>query len=144
MGEVQAIEAALATQPFGHAPKDLRGDHARVAARPHQRSKTDGPGNAICGLIRDLFALFQRRAGGGEHVRAGIAVGDGEDVQGVDLVDVRCQIGDRGAITGQQTGPIAGSSRHEGRSPDDVAPRRPPSFGRFPLPDVGPGLPAAS
>src|SRR5439155_387120 len=77
VGEVQAIEAALATQPFGHAPKDLRGDHARVAAGPHQRSKTDGPGNAICGLIRDLFALFQRRAGGGEHVRAGIVAGGG-------------------------------------------------------------------
>ena len=71
LGEVVALGERL-----GRAADDLRQDHARVAARAHQRRARD--------LVREACAivgavLLQRlvdRAHGQREVRAGVAVGD--------------------------------------------------------------------
>src|SRR3989304_3105139 len=50
--------------------------------------------------------------GGGQHVRAGVAVGHGEDVEGVDLVLVQREVGDRGTKAVEEGAPVTGPPAH--------------------------------
>ena len=47
VGQVQAVEPALAAEALGHAAEDLAGDDARVAARAHQRPEADRRGDPL-------------------------------------------------------------------------------------------------
>ena len=77
--------------------EDLAGDDARVAAGAHQRPEADRGGDALgVGWPARPVGLLERGPDRGQHVRAGVAVRDREDVEGVDLVDVRLEVRDRG------------------------------------------------
>ena len=64
------------------------------------RAPISAPKLAACatpldvGVGPDLVGLLERRAHRRQHVRAGVAVGDREHVEGVDLVDVRLEARD--------------------------------------------------
>ena len=107
VGEVEAVEAALAAQPFGHPAEDLAGDDARVAPRTHQRPEADRRRDPLGAPAGHLLCLLERRLDGGEHVRAGIAIRDRVDIEGVDLVDVRLQIPDGRPECGEEPVTIA-------------------------------------
>ena len=116
MRQVQAVEPRLAAERLGHAPEDLAGDDTRVAAWPHQRPEADGRPDPIGRLAGDEIRLLEGRADRGQHVRAGIAVGDGIDVERVDLLDVRLEVCDRGPEGLEQAWTIAGPSGHQATS----------------------------
>ena len=114
VGQVQAIEPPLPAQAVGHAPEDLARDDAGVAAGAHQRPEADRGGDAVGRLTRDRLRLVQGGLHGRVHVRSGVTVGHGVDVQAVDLVDVRLEIGDRRAECVEQTAPVACPTGHLG------------------------------
>ena len=77
----------------------LREDDARIAPRSHERPVGCAPchGGKI-GIV--AFAdLFDRGLERQEHVRPGIAVGDREDIQGIDFVSVQSEPGDTRAYS---------------------------------------------
>ena len=66
----------------GEAPEDLREDHARVAAGAHQRAVPDRLAHLLhVGAVGGQ--LVDDRLQGERHVRAGVAVGHGVDVEAV-------------------------------------------------------------
>ena len=76
------------TPELPRAPMSAPKLRPRATARPARRPERLG--------------LGQRGPHGGDHVRAGVAVGDRVHVQGVDLVDVRLEVGDGGAEGAEQ------------------------------------------
>ena len=80
----------------GHAAPDLGENHAGVAARSHQRAVRQGAGHFSDVAVGHVLDFIVGRLHGEEHVRAGIAVGDGKDVQGVDNFVVGTQPGQTG------------------------------------------------
>ena len=114
VGQVEPVEPALAAEPLGHAPEDLAGDDAGVAARAHQRPEADRGGDPLGRLARDRLRLVERGLDRREHVRAGVAVGDRVDVEAVDLVDVRLEVGDGGAERVEQAGAVAATDGPSG------------------------------
>ena len=85
------VEQPGLAERLGGAAQDLREDHARVAAGAHQRRARQ--------LLRERGAVgggrgvehLHDRARGQRQVRAGVAVGDGIDVQVVDPAAVRLE-----------------------------------------------------
>ena len=61
---------------------------------PISAPKLIAAGDPLGRLAGDAFGLVERRLDRREHVRAGVAVGDRVDVERVDLVDVRLEVGD--------------------------------------------------
>ena len=116
MSEVQAVEPALAVEGLGHPPEDLARDHAGIASGAHQRPETDGRGDPVGRLAGDAFRFLEGRPRRGQHVRARVAVGHRVDVQGVDLIDVRFEVGDRRPEGVEQSGAITGPSGHQATS----------------------------
>ena len=116
VGQVEAVEPLLALEALGHPAEDLAGDDPRVAAGAHQRPEADGGRHAVDRLPGGRLGLFERRAYGGEHVRAGVAVGDRVDVEGVDLVDVGLEVGDGRPEGREQAGPVTGPADHQATS----------------------------
>ena len=114
--QVQPVEPRLSAERLGHAPEDLAGDDARVAAGAHQRPEADRRSDTVGRLARHPIGLLERRSNRGQHVRSGVAVGDRVDVEGVDLVDVRFEVRDRGSEGLQQARTIAGPSGHQATS----------------------------
>ena len=113
--EVAAVEARPSAHRGGHAPEDLAEDDAGVASRAHQGAEADRLGDGRQGALGDgqPMDLVQRGADGGGHVGAGVAVGYGEDVEGVDLIDMGQEVPGGLLEGGQQTLPVAGScGRH--------------------------------
>ena len=83
----------MAIEAFAQTAQDLRGDDAGVAARAHERAGGDGladlgGGSADGQLGQACNDGFQRQ----RHVRAGVAIGHGEDVETVDLVFARAEV----------------------------------------------------
>ncbi len=95
-GEVQGVEAGLAGEAVGEPPQCLGEDDPRVAAGPHQRSPRHRPGDDIGGVAARLIGLVHRGPHRQVHVGAGVAVRDGEDVDGVDRLRVALQPGRSG------------------------------------------------
>ena len=62
------------------------------------------------------LGLLERRPDRREHVRAGVAVGDRVDVEAVDLVDVRLEVGDGRAEGVEEPGAVAGAAGHQATS----------------------------
>ena len=122
MGQVEAVETALAGEALGEAAHDLAQDHPGVAPRPEQGALAEAVGDRLhAGLVADVA---QHLAAGRQHVRAGVAVRDGEDVEGVDLVDVRFEVRDGRPDRLQQPGARRRRVGPPTRCPRP--PRRPP------------------
>ena len=80
-------------EALGHAAQDLAGDDAGVAAGAHERAVRDGLGDGLHGGVgRKGLDLLHHGLEREAHVGSGVAVGDGEDVELVDLVR---PVGDR-------------------------------------------------
>ena len=83
---------------LGGAADDLAEDHAGVPPGPHQRSPRERLDELGAPDLVDLLAvepvqLLHHRPHRHRHVVAGIAVGDGEDVEVVDLFAALLEIG---------------------------------------------------
>ena len=90
--------AGAAGQLLGGAADDLAEDHAGVAAgahqrRPGQRLDQLGAADLVDLLAVEAVELLHHRAHRHRHVVAGVAVGDREDVEVVDLLAARLQRG---------------------------------------------------
>ena len=91
------VDRSRLAEDLGGAAQDLGEDHARVAARAHQRRAGQ--------LLRERCPLggggrlerLDDRADGQRQVRAGVAVGDGIDVQVVDPPPVQLEVRERPA-----------------------------------------------
>ena len=106
--EVEAVEPLLALEALGDPREDLARDDARVAARAHERAEARGVGHPVgVGIRPGPVRLLEGRADRREHVGAGVAVRDREDVERVDLVDVRLEAGDRGPEGREEPGAVA-------------------------------------
>src|SRR5438128_770480 len=112
MGEIEAVEPTLAAQPLGHAPEDLRGDHARVAPRAHERPETDRGRDPISRLPSDGLCLLERRVDRCNHVRAGVTVRDGEHVERINVVAVHLEVRDSRTKRRQKASAVARSPNH--------------------------------
>ncbi len=113
VGEVQAVEPPLAGEILRDATQDLAGDDARVAAGTHQRAVAQRRRDPLGGRVGRALALLESRPDRREHVAAGVSVGDREDVQAVDLVDVGLEVRDGGAKGLAQPGPVARPAGHQ-------------------------------
>ena len=87
------VHGVVAGRAFAQAAQNLRRDDAGVAAGAHERAVGDGladfgtgSADGQLGQVRNDRLKRQR------HVRAGVAVGHGEDVQAVDLVLARAEV----------------------------------------------------
>ncbi len=116
VGEVEAVEPALAAETLGHAAEDLARDHPGVAAGAHQRPEADRRRDPFGRLTGDALRLVERGLDRRQHVRAGVAVGDGIDVERVDLVDVGLEVGDRRPEGAEQSVAVAGAAGHQATS----------------------------
>ena len=87
-----------------------------VAARAHQRPEADRGRDPVGRLAGGRLGLLERGPDRGEHVRAGVAVGDRVDVEAVDLVDVGLEIRDGGPERLEEPGPVAGPAPHQATS----------------------------
>ena len=94
--QIEPVEATLAGEPFRHPSEDLAGDDPGVAAGTHEGAEADGRSDAVGRLVGDGVGFLEGRLDGRDHVRAGVAVGDGEHVEAVDLVGVDLEVCDRG------------------------------------------------
>ena len=86
--ELRAADVVAASEGFLRAGEDLRQDHTGVAARTHERSVRRGRGAVRAPRI----GATCRDDGGADrvqHVRAGVAVGDGIHVEAIDVIDLR-------------------------------------------------------
>ncbi len=74
-------------EPLGEAAQNLRGDDAGVAACAHERAVGDRLGNVLDGgVLWERLHLLDDGPKGERHVGAGVAVGNGEDVELVDFL----------------------------------------------------------
>ena len=142
--EVEPVEPTLAGDGLRHATHDLAGDDARVAPGAHQRAEADRRSDAVRRGVAGALALLERRLDGRQHVAAGVTVGDREDVEAVDLLDVGLEIRDRGAEGLEKPGPVAGSSRHQARSTGSGATTMPAAGGSLAGRSLGGGTLAGS
>ena len=112
--EIEAVDPPTALDRLRHAPEDLAQDDPRVAARAHQGAEGDGRRDASGVTLgwRQALGLFEGGAERGDHVRAGVTVGDGEDVEGVDLVDVGPEVDHGRRERAQQRRAIRGPTAH--------------------------------
>ena len=90
--------AGTARQLLGRAAHDLGQDHPAVAARAEQRRPRDGLDDLVAADVVDHLAvqpveLLHHGAQRLRHVVPGVAVGDREDVQVVDLLTARLELG---------------------------------------------------
>ena len=90
------------------AADELGEDHAGVAARAEQRRARDGVDDLVAADLVDragvgeTVELVEHRAQGERHVVAGVAVGDGEDVEVVDLLAARLEFDQRAPDDGPE------------------------------------------
>ena len=136
VGQVQAVEPALAAEALGHPAEDLARDDARVAARTHQRPEADRRSDPLGRPVRGPFGFVEGRLDRCVHVSTGVTVGDRIDIEGVDLVDVRLHVGDCRTERSQETLAVARAARHQARAASDVC--RPGSSSTPPRDAVGP------
>jgi hypothetical protein len=103
--------AGPARELLGGAADELGEDHPRVAARAEQSGASDRVDDLLAADLVDRPPL--RRGGepvelgddgaeGEDHVVAGVAVGDGEHVEVVDLLAAGLKLGQRGLYDGSE------------------------------------------
>ena len=101
MGDVSGSGLLLVlgvAQPLGNAAQDLAGDDAGVAAGAHEGAVGDCLGDVLHGGVGGKgLDLLDDGAEGEGHVGARVSVGDGEDVELVDVLGlVGHDLGGRG------------------------------------------------
>ena len=116
VGEIQAVEPGLAGEPLGHPAEDLAGDYARVAAGAHKRPESDRRGDTLNRDLRNTLGLVERGLDCRVHVRAGVAVRHGVDVEAVDLLDVGLEVGDGRPECVEEPLAVAGPADHQATS----------------------------
>ena len=110
VGDVVGADARQLTEDVGEAAQDLGGDDARVATRAHERTPADRLAHLRHGL--GGAELRAHRLERERHVRARVAVGDGVDVEPVQLF----LVGPQGvAITQHRLAQIGGPETGQGR-----------------------------
>ena len=101
-GHAGRVELRALRHSLGEAAEDLREDHPAVAAGAHQRAVRRRGEHRVGGIRRGGVArLLHRRAQRQVHVRAGVAVGDREDVEVVDLLLVGLEPRERRGQAGE-------------------------------------------
>ena len=119
--------AGAARQLLGGAADQLREDHAGVSSRAEERRAGDGSDDLVAADLvdrallrggREAVQLLHDRAQRERHVVARVAVGDREDVQLVDLVAARLELGERTLDGGAE----AEKARIGHGAPETVAP----------------------
>jgi len=89
------VDGRPGPHPDRETAKDLGEDDAGVSPSPHQRAVGRPPGDpGEVGLVQ-VTNVPDRRLQGEQHVGPGITVRDGKDVEGVDLVPVDGEPGER-------------------------------------------------
>ena len=83
-GQHVAVDGVVVAHDLGHASQQLGQDHPRVAPGPHERAVGDGLAHGGHVAAVDAGDRLAHRPEGEGHVRAGVAVGDGVDVEAVD------------------------------------------------------------
>jgi hypothetical protein len=74
-------------EPLGEAAQNLGGNDTGVAACAHERAMGDRLGDVLDGgVLRERLHLLDDGPKGERHVGTGVAVGNGEDVELVDLL----------------------------------------------------------
>ena len=121
---------------LGGAADQLREDHAAVAASAEQRGARDGvddlrpPDVVERAIVADLGETLDLGQAGVErehHVVARIAVGDGKDVEIVDLLPARLEVRERALKAGAEADE-AGRRVRRGHARSRVMPSRRPSI----------------
>ena len=121
-GQRLGVQLAAVAGGLGQPPHHLREDDARVAAgthqgAPRQRLHQLAQGHLAAGGV-EARRLLQGGAEGEEHVGAGVAVGDGVDVDGVEGLHLPLEAAD-----GRLQGPEDVGSREGGDRAGLTAPR---------------------
>ena len=112
--QVEPVEPALAAERLRHAPEDLAGDDAGVAAGAHERAEADGSGDPLGRLAGHVVRLVEGGLDRGEHVRARVAVGHRIDIEAVDLLDVCLEVRHRRPEGLEEAVPVARPTGHLG------------------------------
>ena len=92
--KVQAARPAPTVGAVGHAADDLGQDHAAVAASAGQGTAAECVGDRVevALVLRQRLGRRQRSPHRGQHVGAGVPVGDGKHVERIDLLDVALEV----------------------------------------------------
>ena len=90
-GELLSADGLHALQSAGNATEQKRQDNAGVASCATQKSACDAVGHGIDGIVLLLAKLGGGGIHGKAHVRAGIAVGNGEHIQLVYHLCIFCK-----------------------------------------------------
>ena len=112
LSEAAAVNRGLRADPDAKAAKDLGQDNARVATRAHQGTMSGALRHRGEIRIVQLTNILDRRLQREEHVGAGIAVRYRKDVEGVDLVPVQRQPGQRSEKGFSEQAAVALGDRH--------------------------------
>ena len=89
------IDRALRADPDADSPQNLRKDDARVAPGPHQGAVGGPPDHdGEIGII-ELADVFDGGLEGEQHVGPRVAVRHGKDIEGIDLVTIEREPGQR-------------------------------------------------
>src|ERR1700687_1302043 len=95
VGQSPGVDRAFRANANTEAAEDLREDDTGIAPRSHQGTMTGALRHQRKVGVVEVADLVDRRLQGEEHVGPGIPIGNGEDVERVDLVAVNRQPGQR-------------------------------------------------
>jgi len=93
VGQVGGFESVFAVETIGQAANNLGKDNPAIAPRPHKGAIGQAFTDMLGGIFR-FSAGFQFFDGGFHspaHVRAGIPIRHGEDIEGIDSLGVLLQ-----------------------------------------------------
>ena len=90
-GKFLCADGLHALEPAGNSAKEQGQDYAGVSARTAQQRTGDAVGHRINGVKLLFSELSCRRVQGKTHICARIAVGNGENIQFVYLLGIRCK-----------------------------------------------------
>ena len=93
MAKSLAVNVVFAVQPLTEAAQYLREDNAGVAASSHQRAPRALFGDQARGRLLQIGNVFGSRPHSQTHIGSGIAIGNREDIEGVDCFAMLFQPG---------------------------------------------------
>ena len=105
-GEVLSSAVGIAVKTLGEALEELREDDAAVAASAHERAGVEDRHGLGGGGSVQPAEVFKAALHGEVHVRAGVAVGDGEDVERVDGFGIGAEGGPGRREHGREVGAV--------------------------------------
>ena len=115
--EVEPVESRLALECLGDPAEDLAGNDPGIATGAHEGPERSGGRDALrSGTLTGTLGFDQCRFHRCQHVGTRIAIGYREDIQRVDLVDMRLEIRNRSPECPEKASPIAGTPCHQATS----------------------------